>query len=42
MTGRDYVIEMLGRTLAERDQQIVALENEVQRLRQEAAQSRED
>jgi hypothetical protein len=42
MTGRDYVIEMLGRTLAERDQQVARLEAEVQQLRQEAAQSKGD
>lgn len=38
-SGTQYVIEMLGRTLAERDTQIQQLVAEVNRLRAEAAQT---
>lgn len=37
--GTAYVIEMLGRTIAERDSTIAALQAELERLRQESEQA---
>ena len=41
MSGRDYVIEMLGRTLAERDQQIAELQRALEVERAKNAQAGE-